>query len=169
MGMVVGVPQFLCSQPLVRYLTAITSLLTLCLTLSCSPLTISSVERAEHLSEEGRFEEAIEIYRRHIQERQSVTDRPDWENPHFYLLQITDLQLQMSQPDKALQTCAEAEQAGVDPALVADRYRTIANWYEERRDMQAAFDILKRYRDRDPLLFEAMLDRVGRALTAAGR
>jgi tetratricopeptide (TPR) repeat protein len=121
------------------------------------------------LSEEGQFEEAIEIYRRHIQERQSVTDRPDWENPHFYLLQIADLQLQMSQPDKALQTCAEAEQAGVDPALVADRYRTIANWYEERRDMQAAFDILKRYRDRDPLLFEAMLDRVGRALTAAGR
>jgi len=167
--MAVGMSRFFYSRRLGRYVTVITALLPLCLTLSCSPLTTTRVERAERLSEEGRFEEAIETYHRHIQERQSVADRPDWENPHFYLLQIADLQLRMSQPDKALQTCREAEKAGVDPALVADRYRTIANWYEERGDMQAAFDILKRYRDRDPLLFEAMLDRVGRALTAAER
>lgn len=65
----------------------------------------------------------------------------------------------------ALQTCEEAEKAGVDRALVADRYRTVAHWYEERRDLQKSFEVLKRYRDRDSLLFEAMLDRVGRAIT----
>jgi|GEM_PF-1351053 len=139
--------------------------LTLCLILGCFSAANSSIDKADRLIEHGQYQEAIEVYRGHISERLAVSDRPDWENPHFYLLSIADLQLRMAQPELALQTCEEAEKAGVDRALVADRYRTVAHWYEERRDLQKSFEVLKRYRDRDSLLFEAMLDRVGRAIT----
>lgn len=139
----------------------------LCLMLGCFPIADTRIERAEQLKDAGQYQEAIELYKHHIDERLAVTDRQDWENPYFYLLQIADLQLHMAQPEQALQTCMEAEKAGVNPALVADRYREVAHWYEQRGDLKNSFEVLKRYRSRDPLLFEAMLDRVGRAMTAA--
>jgi tetratricopeptide (TPR) repeat protein len=125
----------------------------------------SLVDRAEHLAGEGRYAEAIDTYRKHIQVRLDETTRPEWENPDFYLLMIVDLQLKMAQAKEALRTCAEAEQRGVEPTLISDRYRAIAAWYEERGDLVAAFNLLKSHRGRDPLLFDAMLDRIGREIT----
>jgi tetratricopeptide (TPR) repeat protein len=135
--------------------------------LGCSSLASTSLpHQAEQLIQEERYDQAIDTYQRHIAARLAASDRPDWENPHFYLLPIADLQLKTSRPHEALQSYIEAEKQGVESSLLADRYRAIATWHVENGDLQAAFEILKRYRDRDPLLFDSMLDRVGRALTA---
>ena len=123
----------------------------------------SSLHRAEELSREGRYEDAIAAYREHIDDRLAV-DRPDWENPYFYLLKVGDLQLSMEQPEAALRTFAEAESHKVDPDLVSDRYRSVAHWYLDHEKPQEAFDLLKTHRQRDSLLFDALLDRVARAL-----
>jgi tetratricopeptide (TPR) repeat protein len=128
----------------------------------------SLVEQAERLTQEGSYQEAIDAYQRHIDERLTVRDKPEWENPHFYLLRIIDLQLRMSDPKAALATCKKAEQLGVEASLVSDRYRAIASWYSERGELKESFEVLKAHRDQDPLLFDAMLDRLGREMTAKG-
>jgi hypothetical protein len=136
--------------------------------IGCTSLRNASlVDQAEQLAQEGRYLEAIETYRKHIEERLGESARPEWENPHFYLLQIVDLQLELAHPEDALRTCSEAQQNGVELALISDRYRAIATWYENRGDLIGAFQVLKANRERDPLLFDAMLDRVGRAITAS--
>jgi hypothetical protein len=141
--------------------------LTCAFLMSCSSLGNGpSLNRAEQLAQEGRYSEAIATYREHIQERLNEPGRPEWENPNFYLLRIIDLQLKLAQPDDALRTCLEAEQRGIESSLISDRYRAIATWHEQRGDLHTAFEVLKTHRERDPLLFDAMLDRVGRTLTS---
>jgi tetratricopeptide (TPR) repeat protein len=125
----------------------------------------TAAHRAEELTQQERFEEAISQYRVHIQTRLKVSNRADWENPHFYLLRIGDLYLRMGQPQAALDAYREAEANQIEASLISDRYRAVAHWYVENNQLQSAFDVLKTYRDRDSLLFDAMLDRVGRALT----
>jgi tetratricopeptide (TPR) repeat protein len=122
--------------------------------------------RAEELSQQERYDEAIVMYREHIEDRLKERNRPEWENPHFYLLRIGDLQLRMEQPAAALESYHEAEQRGVEESLLSDRYRALAQWYSERGKLNEAFQVLKKNRGRDTLLFDAMLDRVGRELTA---
>lgn len=134
--------------------------------IGCSSLRNASLpHQAEQLIQQEQYDQAIETYRRHIEARLAASGRPEWENPYFYLLQIADLQLKTARPKEALESCVEAERQGVENALLSDRYRAIAAWHIEHGNLQAAFDILKRYRNRDPLLFDSMLDRVGRALT----
>lgn len=136
----------------------------------CSPLRATSLaERGEQLTEEKRYTEAIDAYRQHIEVRQLASARPEWENPHFYLLRIVDLELAASRPEEALKSCREAEAQGVERALVTDRYRAIATWHLEHGNLDPAFEILKQYRDRDPLIFDSMLDRVGRAMVERER
>jgi tetratricopeptide (TPR) repeat protein len=130
------------------------------------PDSTSAAHQAEELTQQGYYEEAIAQYRIHMRDRLEVSNREDWENPHFYLLRIGDLYLRMGQPQSALDTYREAETNQVEKSLISDRYRAVAHWYIENNQLQAAFDVLKTYRDRDSLLFDAMLDRVGRALTS---
>jgi tetratricopeptide (TPR) repeat protein len=126
----------------------------------------SSIDHAEALAADGRYEEAIQIYSEHMQERLAVSDRPAWENPYFYMLSIGDLQLRMGQPEQALTSFTTAEEHHVDASLISDRYRSVAIWYEEHGQLEKALAILTKYRDRDSLLFDAMLDRIARAMTA---
>jgi tetratricopeptide (TPR) repeat protein len=121
---------------------------------------------AESLTSEGRHDEAIAAYREHIAERLGTSERPEWENPHFYLLSIGDIELSRGNVDAALATYEEAEREKVDPPLIADRYRAVASWYEEHGQLQKALDILTKYREKDPLIFDSMLDRIARQLTA---
>lgn len=124
----------------------------------------TTLERAEELEKEGKLDEAIAQYQRHIEERLAVGDRPAWENPKFYLLSIGDLRLQQGDKAAALASYEEAEAAEVNPALVADRFRFVASWHETRGELREAQEVLLRYRDRDPLLFNAMLDRLARRI-----
>jgi tetratricopeptide (TPR) repeat protein len=148
-------------KPLLAYL-----ILTLAIS-SCSilPESTNAANQAEELTQQGYYEEAIAQYRIHMRDRLEVSDRAEWENPHFYLLRIGDLYLRMGQPQSALEAYREAETNQVEKSLISDRYRALAHWYVENNQLQSAFDLLKTYRDRDSLLFDAMLDRVGRALT----
>ena len=124
---------------------------------------------AEQLTSDGKHDEAIAAYREHIANRLEVTDRPEWENPYFYLLNVGDIELSRGNVDKALATYEEAEHEKVDPPLVADRYRAVASWYEEHGQLEKALEILTKYRDKDPLIFDSMLDRVARELTEQGQ
>lgn len=119
---------------------------------------------AEVFTEQGKFDEAIAEYHKHIEYRLAVPDRPEWENPWFYLLKIGDLQLQKNDVAGALASYEEAEKKGVDRSLVADRYRHAANFLAERGRLAEALQILTTYRDRDPLLIDAMRDRIAREI-----
>lgn len=127
--------------------------------------TSSHAERAEAFSRQGEYDRAIEEYRLHIAERLALANRPEWENPYFYLVLIGDIRLGTGKPEEALEEFQRAEAQKVDPYLVADRYRSVAAWYESQHELAKSLAVLQKYRDRDPLLFDAMLDRVGKALT----
>ena len=124
------------------------------------------VREADELTRAGQYDEAIALYREHMEERLALDNRPQWENPHFYLLLIGDVQLGRGEPEAALATYEEAERAQLDPPLISDRYRAVGRWYEEHGQYQKALDLLGKYRDRDPLLFDVMLDRIAKELTA---
>lgn len=135
---------------------------------SCVTINYGSVQlqEADRFFREGRYEEAIAAYRTHMQNRLQVTNRPRWENPYFYLLLIGDAHLGKDDPFTALENYEEAERHDVSETLISDRYRAVARWYEQRGELTAALALLRRFRDRDSLLFDAMLDRVARSLTA---
>ena len=108
----------------------------------------------------------MESYRLHIEYRLTVEDRPRWENPWFYLLVMGDLELRQGNVPEALAYWTEAETRGIEPGLVSDRFRSAATWLEQRDRLEEAYELLTRYRERDPLLIDAMLDRLARELTA---
>lgn len=124
------------------------------------------IRRADELTRQGEYDQAISMYREHMEDRLSVENRPQWENPYFYLLLIGDVQLGRGEPDAALASYEEAERMKVDAPLISDRYRAVGRWYEEHGQLQKAIDVLTKYRDRDSLLFDAMLDRIAKELTA---
>lgn len=120
---------------------------------------------AEELSRQGKLDEAISTYRQHMEERLSVKDRPEWENPFFYYLLIGDIELGRGMVDKALEAYNTARQKGIHTSLISDRYRFVASWYESHKQFDQAISLLKEHCDLDPLLFYAMLDRIAKYLT----
>lgn len=120
---------------------------------------------AEELSRQGEYDEAIAEYRAHIAERLSAKERPNWENPHFYLILIGDIQLGQGKAEEALETYQKADQNKVDPYLISDRMRGVAAWYEKKGDLNKAVEVLRSNRTRDILLYDAMLDRLAREIT----
>ncbi|MBN8550278.1 MAG: hypothetical protein J0M12_13245 [Deltaproteobacteria bacterium] len=152
-------------------LSKATLLIALALTLCCCQRfgfrafgDYAYLEKAEEYSRQNEPDKAIDAYRKHMRYRLSLNDRPKWENPYLYLLMIGDLQLTQNKPTDALETYKLAELNKVDPALVSDRYRYLASWYESKDDLDAALKILTTYRDRDPLLFDVMRDRMAKEL-----
>lgn len=137
--------------------------------LGCSSTSPELLLRAELLSSQGQHDEAIIAYREHINARLDDSDKAEWENPYFYLLNIGDIELTSGNIEAAIAAYEEAEAKKVEVPLVADRYRAVAGWYEQHGELQKALQILTKYRDRDPLIFDSMLDRVARALTASER
>lgn len=124
------------------------------------------LRKAEELSRQRKFDEAILEYQRHISYRLSLAQRPEWENPYFYLLIIGDLLLENGKPDEAIRSYLDADEKKVHSGLVSDRLRGVASWYTEHGNYSAAIDVLRTHRDKDPLLFDAMLDRISKELTA---
>lgn len=123
------------------------------------------LRRAEEYLRQEEYDKAIEKYKDHIEYRLEMDDRPDWENPYFYYLLIGDIELRRDKLKEALTSYNYAEEKGVEKNLVSDRYRYVASYYEKKGNLKAAIVILKTYRDRDPLLFDSMLDRLAKELT----
>ncbi|MFM1847507.1 MAG: hypothetical protein RL417_981 [Pseudomonadota bacterium] len=120
---------------------------------------------AEESTRRGDISTAIESYRSHIAFRLTISDRPTWENPSFYELMIGDLELRRGDVAAALSAFERAEAAGIEQGLVSDRYRAAGAWLELNGREMEALDLLKKYRERDPLLFDAMLDRIAKEVT----
>ncbi len=124
------------------------------------------LERAEDELSHKKYDEACESYRQHVETRLKAKDRPDWENPYFYYLIIGDIRLRQNKVKESLAAYEFAETKKVEPQLISDRFRHVAKWHEQSGDIEASMNILKKYRDRDPLLFDAILDRLAKELTA---
>lgn len=125
----------------------------------------SLASKADKSVEDGELDHAIEIYRAHIDERLSESDRPEWENPYFYLLMIGDVYMKKGDPAKATESYVSAESMGVETDLVSDRLLQVATWYEEKGDINGAIDHLLKFRKRDELRYDALLNELGRKLT----
>lgn len=125
------------------------------------------LERAEGLLQEKKYDEAIAIYRSHLEYRLNVEKRSEWENPYFYLLLIGDVELTRQAPEAAYAAYSEALTRKVDRNLISDRMRGIARWYEEKGNLQKSIEILQAHQDLDPLLFDSTLDRLARTIAAA--
>lgn len=125
----------------------------------------SKLQEAEELSRQKKYLEAISAYREHMQDRLKLSDRPEWENPYFYLILIGDIELGTDRPEDALASFLEAQAKEVDSYLVSDRVRSVARWYEERGQIEKALEILLAHRANDPFMYEAMLDRLNKAIT----
>jgi len=124
----------------------------------------SHLERSEEFSRQGKYDDAIQAYRKHMEYRLGVAKRPEWENPYFYLILIGDIQLGQNKVDEAVKSYKEAEEAKVDQYLISDRYRGVARWYEDRGELARAIQFLGEHRAKDPLLIDAMLDRLAKEL-----
>lgn len=124
------------------------------------------LEKADEYSRQKRYDEAIVQYQKHIAARLADKNRPAWENPWFYLLIIGDIQLGQNKVAEAISSFEQAEKEGIDKPLVADRFRMVARNYENQGNLEAAFQTLQKYRDRDPLLFDLMLDRLARTIVS---
>ena len=134
------------------------------LIVSCVGVDDSSRARADRLSKEKKYQEAIDEYWRHIEDRLAVSERPNWENPYLYLLDIGDLYIEQGNVGEALRYYELAEEKHVKQGYVNDRYRGVAAWYESRGRLRDAIEHLEKYQDKDPLLFDLMLDRLSREL-----
>jgi len=147
------------------------SKLVLCLGLSwlCACLGSSyhnDRETADQLSGQGKYEEAVAAYLRHIKQRLSVKERPKWENPYIYFLDIGDIYLEQGNVTEALRYYQMAEDKGVKPGYVNDRYRYVASWYENQNKLKEALEHLNRFASKDPFLFGIMQDRIAKRIVA---
>jgi hypothetical protein len=76
-----------------------------------------------------------------------------------------DVELRRGDPEAALRLYTQADQEQLSSSLVADRYRALAAWHLDHGQFEKALDVLKAHRARDPLLFDAMLDKVAKEMT----
>jgi len=126
-----------------------------------------NLSKAEEKTREGKYDQAINFYKDHIEERLESKSRPKAENPFFYYLIIGDLELRQNSVEEALAAYELAEEKGVDKGLVSDRFRFVSSWYEKKGEYEKAVEILTRYNDRDPLLFDLVRDRIVREIIEA--
>jgi len=124
-------------------------------------LNLSEAEEQLRLK---NYDQAIASYRAHIERRLAVKDRPSWENPHFYLMLIVDIELARNNIEGAEKALTEAQEKGVDATLIADRWRSFANWFEQRGRPREALHLLQTHRELDPLLFDSALDRLAKKI-----
>lgn len=135
-------------------------LLNACFSTNSSPYRVE----ADSLKEQDRFDEAVTAYWKHIHYRLAIKDRPTWENPYIYLLDIGDIYLKQGQVDRALEHYKLADKYDVDRGYVNDRYLSIARWYEEHGELHKALAHLQIYSERDPIIFDLMMDRIAKQI-----
>jgi KDO2-lipid IV(A) lauroyltransferase len=123
--------------------------------------------RADQLRQDKQYDQAIALYQEHIDKRLRIHQREDWENPYFYELLIGDTYLEQDKLSDAKAAYRAAYDHEVDRTLFLDRIRLLAAKYEEKNEFQTALDLLKPYANEDPLLINAQLDRIAKALAAS--
>ena len=128
-------------------------------------------QKAELELKAGNKDEAIKLYRQHIQNRLADKTRKEWENPYFYNLLIGDIYLERTTDNTddvslALKYYLEARDKNVETSLISDRLRKTAEWFEIKGDLNTAIKILEDNKEVDPLLFDVVLDRLAKKMLA---
>ena len=126
----------------------------------------SHAQRAAQLRTEKRYDEAIAEYRIHMEERRRDSHRPPEENPSFYELLIGDTYAEAGRTEEAEAAYTRAVDEGVHVELVNFKLRHLAQALEEKGKLQEAIDFLKKYRDRDPVMFDYDIDRLHKKIVA---
>lgn len=120
----------------------------------------SHAQRAQELREQGKFKQAIGEYQKHIEKRLSDESRPADENPYFYYLLIGDTYREMDDFAEAKLAYETAQTHRVDEELVKDRFRLLGKYWEDKHEYEKAIEILMVYRELDPEMFNADIDRI---------
>ncbi|HMO02016.1 MAG TPA: lysophospholipid acyltransferase family protein [Oligoflexia bacterium] len=125
----------------------------------------NNLKLAEEYAAKKEWSKAIRHYYAHINDRNLVKNRPDWENPYFYLIAIGDIHLEEKKYKLALDRYLEAEAKGIPQTLVTDRIRLIAAKLKDDGALKDAFEHLKKFKDRDSLIFDGLLDSLAKQIT----
>lgn len=120
--------------------------------------------KAKELVKREEYDKAITKLEEHIRERTKVKNKPKWENPYIYYLDIGDIYLKKNEPEKALKYFLVADSKKVDKAYINHRLRSIANYYVSKNQYEKAIKHLNSFKHRDELLFGLMLDRIAREI-----
>ncbi len=133
---------------------------------ACSHNNNYQLTKALQATESKHYGQAIEYYQKHIKIRLKEKDRPKWENPYIYYLDIGDLYLMQKDPNSALTYYLDADEKKVEAGYVNDRLRFLAEYYYKNNEKQKAIEHLKKYKNRDPLIFGLMLNRIAQQIVA---
>ncbi len=140
-------------------------LLLICIPLgNCRSVSRNRLDNAEELLRQEKYDEAIVLYKEHMKNRLGTKNKPEWENPYFYHLFIGDTELRRSNVTEAIENYKIARDNGIHSGLISDRMRYVASWYEEQGKLEESIEFLKTNRELDPLLFDAMLDRISKEI-----
>lgn len=126
----------------------------------------SDAKKASEFRASKDYDEAIKAYIRHIDKRVKTKEKPEWENPYIYYLDIGDIYLQQENIEKALEYYLLADKENVKKTYVNDRLRNIGDFLVEKKEFERAIEHLTTYRERDPLLFDLMRDRIAKQIVA---
>lgn len=124
----------------------------------------ADVKKAEELSSQERYDEAIALYQKHLERRLSDKRRADDENPYFYKILIGDTYLKAKKPKEAEAAFQEARAHEVETPLVTDRFRKLGKFYSDRGRFQEALAVYKKYRELDPFVFDIDIDETHKAM-----
>ena len=128
--------------------------------------TVSFAQKAQSLENNKKFEQAIELYRKHFEMRLADRSRNDDENPFFYFVLIGDNYLKLNKPEEAKTAYDTAKINDVKNNILADRYRQLAQYYKNLQQFETAITLLRQYRDLDALAFDYDIDALHKEMIA---
>lgn len=117
---------------------------------------------AELALTENQYQQAIDLYLEHIDQRRKDPGKEEWENPSFYYLLIGDIYLKEKDWNNALAYYKKADNDHVDHLLFLDRMRLLGAFLEEQKQYNEALKLLTPLAKEDPVLINEILDRVSK-------
>ncbi len=132
-----------------------------------APNQESEAKKAESLSSVGKYLEAIQHYKKHIENRFRDSRRLPNENPRFYNLYIGDLYIKLDRPAEAEEQYALALREEVDSKLVADRVIRLSRYFVTKGRYAQAIALLRKNRELDPDAFDSEIDETHKKSVAA--
>ncbi len=121
---------------------------------------------AKELADDGRTDEAIAVYKLHIQRRLAEEDRPSDENPYFFYLAIGDIYLKKNDLLNARIAYETALANEVSHLSLADRFKQLADALGNQNKHDEAIELLKKYQHLDPLMLPLAIDTLHRQMIA---
>lgn len=118
----------------------------------------STADKAKAFRAAGQYDLAVAAYTAHMNERLEKANRRETENPYFYYILIGDTYLEAGKPIEAKQAFVTAQQNNVGALYLVDRYKQLADYYVTKNQYDIALELLRTFRDLDPLAFDTYID-----------